>query len=334
MKKRLLGMILVIVMLTGMLAGCGDNEPESVDTEVDTVKVGITVQSLENDYWEGVMGKLGEIMAEAGWEYEIVQCDDNASIQISQVKEFMEEECDLIMVHPSDAASLEKVCGEAVMDGIKVMCWDDPMENTTVNWVLDNTELGMKIGEAAAEFINRYYSAELPAKVVIIGYPSTSVLLEREKGIEEGLEAACNDGAYEIVSCIEGIEADEVFENCEMALAFNPDATVFVGVGAGAMIGANRALLEKYGGAGTIPENIGVISTDVTVEQLESLKAGDEAVRAIVGFEGSNYDTAEACFEMFERILGGEEFSIDTKNVTRPTQLITDENIDTIMEGM
>lgn len=334
MKKRLLSIVLVFAMATVMLAGCDGKDKPVEEKPEETVKIGITVQSLENDYWKGVMGKLGEILTETGWEYEIVSCEDNASVQISQIKDFMKAECDLIMVHPSDAASVEKICGEAVMEGIKVMCWDDSMENSTVNWVLDNTELGVEIGQAAAEFINKHYSADFPAKIAVIGYPSTTVLMERENGILAGLEEGCNEDAYEIVSRIEGLEAEPTFENCERALSFNPEVTVFVGVGAGAMIGANRALLEKYGGPGTIPENVGVIATDVTIEQLQSLKSGDEAVRAIVGFEGSSYDTAEACFKMFERLLDGEEFAIDTKNIVRPTQLITDENIDDIMAGM
>ena len=51
------------------------------------------------------------------------------------------------------------------------------------------------------------------------------------------------------------------------------------------MIGSNEALLQKYG-KGKIPENVGVITTDVTEQQLNSLKAGNEAVRSIVGSEG------------------------------------------------
>lgn len=337
--KKSISLILIIAMLL-LLVGCNkdeeiiDGEQGNKDSEKEMVKVGITVQSLENNYWKSVMDKLGEIMKDKGWEYEILDCGDNAGTQISQIEDFIDDKCDLIMVHPSDAASVEKICGEAVMDGIKVMCWDDPMENSTVNWVLDNTELGLEIGRCAAEFINKYYSAKVPAKVVTIGYPSTKVLMEREKGIIAGLEEACDEGNYEIVASIEGIEADVVEENCEMAFAYNPDVTVFVGVGAGAMIGANRALLEKFDGPGNIPESVGVITTDVTMEQLEALKAGDEAVRAIIGFEGSSQDTAQACFEMFERILYGEEFDIESKNIVRPIQRITEDNIDTIMEGM
>jgi ribose transport system substrate-binding protein len=335
MKKKVLSLLLVISMIAMMLMGCGGSEDAAEEEEAaGGPKVGITIQSLKNDYWAGVMGKLEEVMTEAGYEYTLIDCEDNAATQVSQIENFITDGCDFIMVHPSDAAAVEGICGEALAAGIKVMCWDDPMENTTANWVLDNTALGAEIGKTAAAFINEHYTADAPAKVVTIGYPSTKVLLERENGIKAGLEEACNPGVYEIVASVEGIEANDALTNCETALSANPDATVFVGVGAGAMIGANEALLQTYGGAGNIPENVGVITTDVTMQQLESLKAGDEAVRAIVGFEGSNMDTAKACFEMFERIIGGEEFEGDARNVFRGTQPITADNIDEIMAGM
>lgn len=335
MKKKVLSAILVLAMMATMLMGCAKEEApaEEEGGEAAAPKIGITIQSLKNDYWAGVMGKLEEILKEAGWEYTLIDCEDNAATQVSQIENFITDGCDFIMVHPSDAAAVEGICGEALAAGIKVMCWDDPMENTTANWVLDNTALGAEIGKTAAAFINEHYTADAPAKVVTIGYPSTKVLLERENGIKAGLEEACNPGVYEIVASVEGIETNDALTNCETALSANPDATVFVGVGAGAMLGANEALLQTYGGAGNIPENVGVITTDVTMQQLEGLKAGDQAIRAIVGFEGSNYDTAAACFEMFERIIGGEDFSAD-KNVFRPTQAITSENIDEIMAGM
>ena len=335
MKKKVLSLLLVISMIAMMLMGCGGSEEAAEEEEAaGGPKVGITIQSLKNDYWAGVMGKLEEVMTEAGYEYTLIDCEDNAATQVSQIENFITDGCDFIMVHPSDAAAVEGICGEALAAGIKVMCWDDPMENTTANWVLDNTALGAEIGKTAAAFINEHYTADAPAKVVTIGYPSTKVLLERENGIKAGLEEACNEGVYEIVASVEGIETNDALTNCETALSANPDATVFVGVGAGAMLGANEALLQKFGGAGNIPENVGVITTDVTMQQLEGLKAGDQAIRAIVGFEGSNMDTAKACFEMFERIIGGEEFEGDARNVFRGTQPITADNIDEIMAGM
>ena len=215
---------------------------------------------------------------------------------------------------------------------IKVMCWDDPMENTTANWVLDNTELCKEIGKTAAEFINDKFTADDKAQVTVIGYPSTKVLKERADGIKEGLKENCKDN-YEVIAEVDGLEAPEAQSNVESVLSAHPDANVFVGVGAGAMIGSNEALLQKYG-KGKIPENVGVITTDVTEQQLNSLKAGNEAVRSIVGFEGSNEDTAKACMKMYERILIGEKFEGDDHNVYRTIKPITTDNIDEILKGM
>lgn len=337
MKKKVLAAILCVAMVASMMIGCTTKSPTSggddkKDDGKGGKKIGITIQNYENAYWAGVMSKLEEILKEEGYDATIVGCEENSAKQIEQIENFITSGCDLIMVHPNDADAVEEVCGRALDEGIKVMCWDNPMENTTANWVLDNTELGKEIGKTAAAFINEHYTADNKAQVCVMGKPDTQVLLERQNGIEAGLKENCKDN-YEIVATIDGVVNNEVQSKAESVLQANPDCKVWVGVGAGAMIGSNTALLAKYGGAGKIPEDCGVITTDVTSEQLDSLEAGDEAVRAIVGFEGANTDTAQACFEMFKRILDGEDFSAD-KNVYRPTMEINADNIADIQKGM
>ncbi len=359
-KKKWVALLLSTSMVASVLAGCGNSNDASEsssdsasaseetattasdDTSDDAsaqdegkenYKIGITIQSLENAYWAGVMGKLQGMMDEKGYECTIVDCKDTPATQIDQIENFITSDCDLIMVHPSDANSIEEVCGQALDAGIKVMCWDDPMTNTNVNWVLDNTELGNHIGKLAADFINEHYTADHKAQVCVIGYPSTKILLERQNGIEDGLEENCNDN-YEIVAEIEGLEANDAQTNVETVLQAHPDCTVYVGIGAGAMIGANEALLQKYGGAGNIPDDVAVIATDVTLQPLKSLQAGNEAIRALIGTEGSNTDTAEVLMGMFEDILNGKDYSDSDRMVYRSTMEITSENIEEILSGM
>ena len=338
MKKKIVSILLCVTMVAAMAVGCGskgggsDSKSESGDSKDKKYKVGITIQSLSNAYWAGVMGKLAEQLKDKGWDYTLIDCEDNSATQVSQIENFITSGCDLIMVHPSDAKAVENICKEALDADIKVMCWDDPMENTTANWVLDNTELGKEIGKTAAEFINDKFTADDKAQVTVIGYPSTKVLKERADGIKEGLKENCKDN-YEVIAEVDGLEAPEAQSNVESVLSAHPDANVFVGVGAGAMIGSNEALLQKYG-KGKIPENVGVITTDVTEQQLNSLKAGNEAVRSIVGFEGSNEDSAKDFMKMYERILSGEKFEGDDHNVYRTIKPITTDNIDEILKGM
>lgn len=341
MKKKVVSAVLCTAMVASLAMGCSSEAPTSGSGGGDDKKddgklnIGITVQSLKNDYWAGVMGKLEELMKEKGYEYNLIDCTNNAATQVSQIENFVTKGVDVIMVHPSDPAAVETACKEALDAGIKVMCWDDKMENTTANWVLDNTALGESIGELAAGFINEHFTKDEKAKVCVIGYPSTKVLLERQKGIEAGLEKYCEDN-YEVVATTEGLDANESLTNVETVLQANPDCQVFVGTGAGPMNGANEALLQKYGGAGKIPENVGIFTTDVTQKQLESIQAGDEAAKGIVGFEGSNTDTASACLEMIEKVAaaGESDFQGEEHDTYRPTMDITSDNIEEIMKGM
>ena len=291
-------------------------------------KLGITIQSLQNAYWAGVMTALGEILEAAGAEYTIVGCNDSSATQIGQIENFVSAGCDLIMVHPSDANAVEDACAEARNFGIKVMCWDDPMTNTDANWILNNTDLGIAIGELAADFINLHYSAEKKAEVTIIGYPQTVILLERENGIKIGLERKAA-GKYEIVATTAAIEANVAQNAVETILQAHPDCRVFTGIGAGAMIGADEALQIHTGGK--IPDDMGVFTTDVTKQQLGQLADPTYPAKGIIGFEGSDEDTARSCASMFAFILSGK---LDAKNVFRGVAPITAENVATIMAGM
>ena len=362
MKKRIMALLFASALALSLLAGCGAvNTGESApaeeeettaaasaestgDTEgiqaspefyaqadmtaLDGKKIGITIQSLQNAYWAGVMTALEECLKANGASVTIVACDDSSATQIGQVENFISSKCDLIMVHPSDAAAVEDVCAEARNAGIKVMCWDDPMTNTDGNWILNNTDLGIAIGELCGAFINEHYSEENPAQVTVIGYPQTTILLEREEGIMQGMENVAA-GKYEVVANQAAIDANAAQTAMETILQRYPDCKVVTGIGAGAMIGADEALQIATGG--DIPEDMGVFTTDVTKQQLEQLSSDNYPAKGIIGFEGSDEDTAASCAAMFAMILSD---SLESQNVFRGVAPITSENVADIIAGM
>jgi ABC-type sugar transport system, periplasmic component len=351
MKKKWTSFILIAAMSLALFAGCGgggtdtgkeesapaesaaadeaeapaDAEADGAETAAENTenkkfKVGITIQSLENSYWAGVFGDVEALMKEKGWEYTILGCDDNSATQIQQLENFITNKVDLIMVHPSDPNSIEDYLMQARDAGIKVMCWDDKMTNTDLNWVLDNTKLGYEIGGAAAEFINAHYSADNKAQVAVMNYPQTPILLERETGILDALKEKCTDN-YEVVAQQPAIDAQAALSNMETILQAHPDVKIVCSIGAGGDIGANEAFMTKTGGE--IPEDMGIFSADATQQQLESILAG-EASRASVGFEGSNKRTAIAVVDLYERLLNGETFP--EHDIVRPLTVIDANN--------
>lgn len=361
--KKILSILIASFLIVGLLAGCGGGSSTSSapaggdsaakqeaaatstgDTEgvqaspefyakadlasLSGKKIGVTIQSLQNSYWAGVMTALEEVVKKNGGNITIVACDDSSATQIGQIENFISSGCDLIMVHPSDAAAVEDACAEARTAGIKVMCWDDPMTNTDANWVLNNTDLGIAIGEAAGNFISEHYTEDNKAQIAMINYPQTTILLEREEGILQGLESTAA-GLYEVVSSQAGLDANQAQTAMETILQRYPDCRIVTGIGAGAMIGTDEALQIATGGK--IPEDMGVFTADVTKQQLEHLMDDTYPARVALGFEGSDEDTGTACASMFALILAD---NVGAQNVFRGLTPITAENAEAIMAGM
>ena len=183
MKKRIIAVLCIAALMLTMLVGSSKGETPSTEApnantpvandtattegiQADAAfyasadlsvlngkKIGVTIQSLQNAYWAGVMTALEEVLVANGANVTIVACDDSSATQIGQIENFISSGCDLIMIHPSDAAAAEDACAQARSQGIKVMCWDDPMTNTDGNWVLNNTDLGVAIGKMAAKVL-------------------------------------------------------------------------------------------------------------------------------------------------------------------------------------
>ncbi len=341
--KKLLSMVVIVVLTVALMVSCAAPAPapaseapaseapaseapasEAPASEAPAAdgnfKVGITIQSLENSYWAGVFSEVEKLIKEKGWEYTILSCNDNSATQIQQLENFITNKVDLIMVHPSDPNALEDYLKKAMDAGIKVMCWDDKMTNTDLNWVLDNTELGYTIGSAAAQFINEKYKDGEVAKVAVMNYPQTPILLERENGILSALEEKAK-GKYEVVAQQPAIDAQAALTNMETIFQANPDTTIVCSIGAGGDIGANQAFMTKFNN--TIPENVGIFSADATQQQLEAIVAG-QASRASVGFEGSNKKTAEAVVALYESLL--KDVPVTEHDLYRPLLVIDANN--------
>lgn len=313
--KKLLSVLAIATLVIAPMFASGTAEKDD-----DTFKVGITIQSLQNSYWAGVFGEVETLLEEKGWDYTILGCSDSSATQIQQIENYITNDVDLIMVHPSDPHAIEDYLATAREAGIKVMCWDDIMENTDVNWVLDNEELGNAIGSEAGKFIAAHYSSSNPAEVAIINYPQTPILLDRENGILAGLKTEAN-GKYKVVAQQPGLDAATSLTAMESILQANPKVKVVCSIGAGGDIGANEAFMTQE--KGNIPEDMGIFSADATEQQLQAIVNG-EATRASVGFEGSNLKTAEACVAVYEKLLTGQTF--DAQNIYRPLTVMDKSN--------
>lgn len=333
MKKKmmmlLIGMVLAMTTATGCSMESGLEAGGTDETADDGVlKIGVTVQSLSNQVWAGACSTMKEKAEAEGNELVYNSCDDNSAKQIEQIENYISSGCDVIMVNPSDPNAIEGVCAQAREEGIKVMCWDNEMENTDLNWVIDNEALGYTIGEQAAQFINDTF-ADGTCEVAVLNYPQTAILLERENGILAALEELAPNA--EIVASQPAIDAKEGLEAMETILQANPDVKVVCCIGGGGAVGAN----EAFKAAGTISEDIGVFAADATNEELAAMVNG-EANRMSVIITGTPVVIGETVYEMLAALGSPEGFTeanlsegetMDGKNVYRSTVPVTIENV-------
>lgn len=350
-SKKMIGLFLAMVMIVSMFTGCGSdggstdtkaadsetkaNVTEENATEEDaagteknddpqpaengSLKLGITVQTLGNQIWAQIMADVQELADADGYECTIVDCDENANTQLNQIENFISADCDVIMVNPVDPDAIEGVCAEAREAGIKVVCWDNEMENTDVNWLVRNYELGEVIGTEAANFINDKFE-DGECEVAVLGYPQTLILLEREEGIVAKLEELAPNAT--IVANQPAINPTEGLDAMETILQAHPDVKVVCCIGGGGAAGANEAFKGHYGTE--VPDDVGIFAADCSDEEQASMRNG-EFNRMSVAITGSPRANAEGIYDIMKRVGSGEVLE---QNIYRELIPVTVDNID------
>jgi ribose transport system substrate-binding protein len=314
MRKRLL----LIILIAAMLAGCSGRSESTASASTASAKaisVGMTVQDLSNQIWSGSCESLKKLVEADGGTMTYVDCRSNASAQIQQLENFISSGVSVIIVHPADRNAVETTLGQARAAGIKVFCWDDDIANSDINWLIDNYALGRVIGEQAAGWINEKLGGA--AQVAVLDYPQIQVLLERGKGIVDGIKA--NAPKARIVAQSAAINPTEGQSKTETILQANPDVKVIACIGGGGAIGANEAVKAS----GKLTETFGIFAADATPQELAAI-ANNEACRMSVLITGGPDEIAAEIYGWVKKLAAGEPVE---KRIYRTFTPVTKDNL-------
>jgi ribose transport system substrate-binding protein len=311
--------LLPAILSAAVLAGCsGGGQPASSvsTTPAKAIRVGMTVQDLSNQIWSGSCRSLKKLVEADGGTMTYVDCKSNASAQIQQIENFISSGVTVIIVHPADKNAVETVLGQARAAGIKVFCWDDDIGNSDINWLIDNYALGKAIGEQAAKWINVKLGGT--AQVAVLDYPQIQVLLERGKGIVDGIKAGAPKAR--IVAQSAAINPTEGQSKTETILQANPDVKVIACIGGGGAIGANEAVKA----AGKLTDTFGIFAADATPEELVAI-SNNEACRMSVLITGGPDKIAAEIYGWVRKLVAGEKVE---KRIYRTIVPVTRDNLD------
>lgn len=311
MKRKVLGLLVVVAGLS--LMGCGPKKSADGSAQI---KVGMTVQDLSNPTWSGYCQAIQKELKANGAKMSYVACESNVSKQMEQIENFVARGMDVIIVHPADPAGIESACKEARARGVKVIAWDDDLENADTRWLIDNYDLGVMVGKEAAAFIDEKHGGK--AEVAILNYPQLPILLQRGNGIRDTITKLAPNAT--IVAETSAINPDEGITKMETIFQSNPNVKVVACIGGGGSVGANEAAKA----AGKDADDFGVFAVDATKPELDAIKNG-EAVRMSVIVTGTDEDVATTVYGFVAKLAAGEEIPA---RVYRKLIPVTIENVD------
>ncbi|MGN0353700.1 MAG: sugar ABC transporter substrate-binding protein [Muricoprocola sp.] len=316
MKRKVLAGFLAATMAVGM---AGATTVFAEEEATGGLKIGFAVQTLSNQVWAQQAEQIQKDAEADGNEVTVVDCNGNANTQLNQLENFVTSGVDAIIVNPVDPEAIEEVCKEARDAGIMVMSWDEEMENSDVNWLIENYDLGAEIGTQAANWINETFE-DGKCEVVVLGYPQTPILLDRENGIIDKLNELAPNA--EIVANQPAIDTTEGLNAMETILQAHPDVKAVCCIGGGGAAGANEALKGAYGSE--IPEDVGIFSTDLTEETIASMQNG-EFNKVCVAITGNAYVCGDEAYKLAIATVKGENTD---KNVYRDLIPVTVDNLE------
>ena len=265
MKKY--SLILLAAMLSFILAACSmesgsNSESKSSDEKGDMV-IGFSVSTLNNPFFVSLSDAAEEKADSLDAKITVVDAQDDASKQASDVEDLIQQKVDLIMINPVDSAAVASAVESANSAGIPVITVDRSSEGgEVVSHIASDNKAG---GKLAGEYLLTL--VEKGAKVAVLeGIAGSSAAIDRGDGFNEAVK-----GSVEIVaSQTANFDRSEGLTVMENILQANPEIEAVFAQNDEMALGA----LEAIDAAG---KDIIVIGFDATDDAVKKVEAGELA---------------------------------------------------------
>lgn len=294
MKKMQLGFILLAMMI---LAACSMEAPGSSSEEESgdggeasgDYTIGFSVSTLNNPFFvtlnEGAEAKAEEL----GATLTVVDAQDNASKQASDVEDLIQQGVDLIMINPVDSEAVAAAVESANAANIPVITVDRSAASGEVvsHIASDNAAGGEMAGEHLVSIVGEGAQvAELE------GVPGSSAA--RERG--EGFNNVAADSLEVVAKQTANFNRSEGLSVMENILQANPDITGVFAHNDEMALGALEAI-EASG------KDIAVVGFDANEDAVKAVEEG-----RLDGTIAQKPDMiGEVAIETAVQSLGGEE---------------------------
>lgn len=201
--------------------------------------IGISVMNYINEYWIDFINGAKACSKDA--DYEVISVDehDSADAQVQTLKKFINQGVDGIVVAPINETALEPVIHSAIQKGIKIITHHD-LKEFNVFCGPNEYDIGFMAGRHMGKLLKEA-GIEAP-KLAMLVYPELGTLIDREKGLEDGLR----EFVPEATIVVKQKAPDPILgeKAGREILKEHPDINGFVGINDNGLLGALKVANE------------------------------------------------------------------------------------------
>jgi len=267
MKKvvwgKLAGVMVLILIASMVLAGCGSNagtssgsneetatsdsasesdttsEKSSSDESTETskgYKIGFSAFAMQQEWYQNIASGAKNEAESRGIQLDIVDADSNATTQLESIENFITQGVDAIIISPVEADSLAPVVKTAEEKGIKVICESNMVEGADTVVGMSHYDVAYQIGTYFAEYCKEN---NVEPKLLILGYEPLENCRQRVEGFKTGMDDAGLE--YEVKTEIDGGFREVSLNVATDAFTANSDINCIFGINDDSTIGAVEA---------------------------------------------------------------------------------------------
>ena len=327
--KKLMTLLIVILMVTMLFAGCAQSATESPSesqsqssasdsssTETDSasssagedsdgIKIGISINDLQLERWQRDWKYMEAACKEQGVEYVSASADGNEQTQMTQIESMLSQGVDVLIVLPVNQDTLSQAVDLAHESGVKVIAYDRLISNADLDYYVTFDMIG--VGEMPAQFLidrvptGKYFLLEGPTT------DSNAQLFYQ--GQMNVLQPYIDSGDIEIVGeqWADGWSEENAMSLTENILTANNNEIDAICAANDSTAGGAIMALEAQGLAGEIP----ITGQDCDLAACKRIAAGTQTMSVYKKLE----NLANAAVDVAIKVAKGEEVETnDTYN--------------------
>ncbi|MCM8709981.1 sugar ABC transporter substrate-binding protein [Clostridium sp. SYSU_GA19001] len=325
--KKFLSVLIASLMLTGVLAGCGQktntapaNSSSGTSTQAAAKKepkdtlIALAISTTQNDFMAMVEKQLGDRFKAAGYKFESASADGNSQKQIEQIENFITMGASEIIVMAVENTSVTDVCKKAMEKGVKIYAFTTNTGSYDAFMGSDESKVGESIANLASKWVDKAFASagDKTVNAVIFSYSGNPDAAARSKALASIAE---KNKKVKITKTVElgDNNTDTALKATENLMQTNPETNVILCYNGSMAIGVNSYAMSPNS---LIKDKskFGVFGSELTTEvtkAIEDSKDNKSVLRGTAQLGGDIMAAFDNIVSNSIKMLNGEQYQKD-----------------------